>query len=129
MPTVEALLSAAARDASGVWVLGPVPPPPRAPPRPRAGAALSGLSGSTGRSGTAGAGVAGVAAPPRAPRPPPPRPAPPPPPAPRPPRPCGAAAVSVHAATNSSRRLSGDHSVRLILIASPAPLTFADVAV
>jgi len=50
-------------------------------------------------------------------------------PAPRPPRPCGAAAVSVHAATNSSRRLSVDHSVRLILIASPAPLTFADVAV
>lgn len=132
---------AAASDASGASGVGPVGPP-RAPPRPNRKAGLSGSTAS-GSGGRSPAGAAAAASPPRAPpRPPAPRPAAPAPPRPAapaaapvpappraPPRPWGAAEVSVQAATNSSRRVSGDHSVKLILMDSPAPLTFSEVAV
>lgn len=125
---------AAASDPAGVWsdesfVAGP----PRAPrPNRKAGLSRSTASGSAGTSAAGAAGAAGASPAPRPPRPPravPPRPVPPRPPPPRPPRASAGADVSVQAATNSSLRLSGDQSVRLILIASPAPLTLPDVAV
>src|SRR5947207_475184 len=125
MPTVGAFLMAVARAASGVDGEASFPPP-RAPPRPNRNAGLS----RSARSGSTGTSVGGAAAAPRPPRPPRPAAAPRPP---RPPRPPAGAAVvdgvRFQAATNSSLCSSVDQPVRLILIDSPAPLTFSVVAV
>src|SRR5262249_50715397 len=124
MPRVGAFFIVEVSDATGVC--GASSAAPRAPPRPNRKA---GLSASTA-SGSAGTSEAPSAAPraPLAPRPPRPPPLPP-----RPPRPSAGAGDSwffiVQAATNSSRCASVDQPFKLILIGSPAPLTFAVVAV